>query len=277
MKWGAFMEHNQKICFFDVDGTLTIECDDQKILVPEGTLKALRKAHDAGALLFANTGRPYGTVHPLIKALPLDGFVCGCGTWIMRDGKELFRHEIDRNERIEIMHKIKELNLSCVYEAKEGFAVVDPLNHGPMNRIVQTYLQDGFKLLEVSDNLVFEKFCLFKNADDQWPDLSFLKNYDKMFKGSTFVEVVPLSCSKGNAITSLLKELNISYENSYSFGDSVNDVEMLKVTKQSIVMGNAPEEVKKLATYVTKTAAENGLYEAMEQLNLLQGEINDKK
>ena len=74
-----------------------------------------------------------------------------------------------------------------------------------------------------------------------------------------------------------MKELNVSYENSYSFGDSVNDVEMLKVTKQSIVMGNAPEEVKKLATYVTKTAAENGLYEAMEQLNLLQGEINDKK
>ena len=79
------------------------------------------------------------------------------------------------------------------------------------------------------------------------------------------------------AINTLLEMLNVPFENSYSFGDSVNDVEMLKVTKQSIVMGNAPEEVKKLATYVTKTAAENGLYEAMEQLNLLQGEINDKK
>ena len=79
MKWGAFMLNHQKICFFDVDGTLTIECDAQKILVPESTLEALRKAHDAGVLLFANTGRPYGTVHPMIKALPLDGFVCGCG------------------------------------------------------------------------------------------------------------------------------------------------------------------------------------------------------
>ena len=98
-----------------------------------------------------------------------------------------------------------------------------------------------------------------------------------MYRYGYFVEVVPLACSKGKAIQSLMKELNVSYENSYSFGDSVNDVEMLKVTKQSIVMGNAPEEVKKLATYVTKTAAENGLYEAMEQLNLLQGEINDKK
>ena len=268
---------NKRICFFDVDGTLTIEQDDQKIIVPEGTLTALKKAHDAGVLLFANTGRPYGTVHPMIKALPLDGFVCGCGTWMMRDGEELFRHVIDKNKRIEIMHKVKEVNLSCVYEAKEGFAVVDPLNHGPMNRIVQTYLHDGFNLLEVNDDLVFEKFCLFKNADEDWPDLSFLDDYDKMFKGNTFVEVVPLDCSKGKAINALLKMLNVPFKNSYSFGDSVNDVEMLKVTKHSIVMGNAPEEVKKLATYVTKTAAENGLYEAMEELNLLQGEINDKK
>lgn len=272
MKWGAFMGNNQKICFFDVDGTLTIEQDDQKIIVPESTLTALKKAHDAGVLLFANTGRPYGTVHPLIKALPLDGFVCGCGTWMMRDGKELFRHVIEKNERIEIMNQVRQSNLSCVYEAKEGFAVVDPLNHGPMNRIVETYTQDGFKLLEVNDDLVFEKFCLFKNAEEDWPDLSFLKNYDKMFKGDTFVEVVPLTCSKGKAINTLLEMLNVPFENSYSFGDSVNDVEMLKVTKHSIVMGNAPDSVKKLGTFVAKTASEDGLYEAMDQLGLLQGE-----
>ena len=195
----------------------------------------------------------------------------------MKDGTELFRHEIDKNERIEIMHQVEALNLSCVYEAKEGFAVVDPLNHEPMNRIVNTYLQDGFQLLEVNDDLVFEKFCLFKNAEDQWPDFSFLKNYDKMFKDKTVVEVVPLACSKGKAIHSLMKELNIPFENSYSFGDSVNDVEMLKVTKHSIVMGNAPEEVKQLGTFVTKTASEDGLFEAMDQLGLLQGGKDDKK
>ena len=271
------MEHNQKICFFDVDGTLTVEQDDQKIIVPESTLEALKKAHDAGVLLFVNTGRPYGTVHPSIKSLPMNGFVCGCGTWIMQDGKEVFRHVIDKKERIEIMRKVEESKLSCVYEAKEGFAVVDPLNHEPMNRIVQTYLHDGFTLLEVSDDLVFEKFCLFKNAEAQWPDLSFLKNYAKMFKGDIVVEVVPLACSKGKAINTLLEVLNVPFENSYSFGDSVNDVEMLKVTKHSIVMGNAPDEVKKLGTFVTKTAPEDGLYEAMDQLGLLQGGKDDKK
>lgn len=270
MKWGAFMLNHQKICFFDVDGTLTIECDAQKILVPESTLEALRKAHEAGVLLFANTGRPYGTVHPVIKALPLDGFVCGCGTWIMSNGKEVFRHEIERAERIEIMRKVKELNLSCVYEAKEGFAVTDPLYHGPMNDIVKTYLQDGFQLLEVNDDLVFEKFCLFKNREDQWPDLSFLKDYDKMYRYGYFVEVVPLACSKGKAIQFLMDLLQIPEENGYGFGDSVNDVEMLKVTHHSIVMENAPDEVKEMASYVTDKASNDGLYKAMLHLGLIE-------
>lgn len=271
------MKNNKRICFFDVDGTLTIEQDDQKIIMPESTLEALKKAHEAGVLLFVNTGRPYSTVHPVVKSLPMDGFICGCGTWIVHDGQEIMCHVIDKAERINIMHQIEALNLSCVYESKDGFAVFDPLCHGPMNRIVKTYLQDGFKLLEVNDELSFEKFCLFKNAEEAWPDLSFLNDYAKMFKGDTFVEVVPLACSKGKAIRHLMKELNVDFENSYSFGDSINDVEMLKVTKHSVVMANAPDEVKKLGTYLAKKASEDGLYEAMDSLGLLQEDRNDKK
>ena len=40
---------------------------------------------------------------------------------------------------------------------------------------------------------------------------------------------------------------------------------------------NAPEEVKQLGTFVTKTASEDGLYVAMDQLGLLQGGKDDKK
>lgn len=268
---------SKKICFFDVDGTLTDERGGAEITIPESTKKALQKAHDAGVLLFVNTGRPFSTVPQKIKDLPMDGFVCGCGTWVMVQGKEIFRNEIPKQERIEIMRKVKELGISCVYEAKEGFAVDDYLNHKPMKVITDTYIRDGFPLLEVNDELVFEKFCFFKHSDEPWPDLSFINEYDKIFKFDYFCEIVPFTCSKGKAITMLLKELGIEEENCYSFGDSVNDVEMLKVTHHSIVMDNAPEDVKSLATYITKKASEDGLYLAMEHLGLLEGEKDDSK
>ena len=224
-----------------------------------------------------NTGRPFGTVHPKIKELPMDGFVCGCGTWIQYGNKELFRNEIEKNERIAIMNKVKELNVSCVYESKEGFAVFDPLDHQPMKKIIDTYLKDGFQLLEVNDDLVFEKFCFFKDSAQPWPDLSFLDEYDKIFKFDYFCEIVPLNCSKGKAIQFLKDQLNIKDENCYSFGDSENDVEMLKATYHSIVMANASDEVKALGTYLAKKASEDGLYEAMEHFRLFEEKENDKK
>jgi len=267
----------RKICFFDVDGTLTDERGGAEIIIPKSTEMALQQAHDAGVLLFVNTGRPFSTVPQKIKNLPMDGFVCGCGTWIMHEGKELFRNETPKQKRIEIMHKVKELGLSCVYEAKEGFAIDDYLNHAPMKIITDTYLREGFPLLEVNDDLVFEKFCFFKEPDSPWPDLSFIDDYDKFFKLGYFCEIVPSVCSKGKAISMLMKRLQIEEEDCYSFGDSNNDVEMLKVTHHSIVMDNAPDDVKSLATYITKRASEDGLYLAMEHFGLLKGEKDDSK
>lgn len=261
---------NKKICFFDVDGTLTDERGGASIVVPESTVRALKKAHETGVLLFVNTGRPFSTVPQVIKELPMDGMICGCGTWIMMHGKELFRYEISKSERLQVMNKVDELKLSCVYEGKEGFAVVDHLNHEPMNRIVQTYIQDGFRLLKVNEDLVFEKFCFFKNPSEKWPDLSFIDGYDKIFKFDYFCEIVPLACSKGKAIQFLMDLLQIPEENGYGFGDSVNDVEMLKVTHHSIVMENAPDEVKEMASYVTDKASNDGLYKAMLHLGLIE-------
>ncbi len=268
---------SRRICFFDVDGTLTDERGGAEMTILESTKKALQQAHDAGVLLFVNTGRPFSTVSQKIKDLPMDGFICGCGTWIMVQGEELFRNEIPKQKRIEIMRKVKELGLSCVYEAKEGFAVDDYLNHEPMKKIIETYMREGFPLLEVNDDLVFDKFCFFKNPDLPWPDLSFINEYDKIFKLDYFCEIVPSVCSKGKAIAMLMKKLGLEGENSYSFGDSNNDVEMLKVTRHSIVMDNAPDDVKALATYVTKKASEDGLYLAMEHFGLLEGEKDDSK
>lgn len=262
----------KKICFFDIDGTLTDERGGAVIRVPESTREALQKAHDAGVLLFVNTGRPISTVPQIIKELPLDGFVCACGTWIMMHGNELFRHVIEEQERQHIMRTVDELQISCVYEAKEGFAFVDHCQHGPMMEIVKTYIKDGFKLLDVHPDLVFEKFCLFVDPAKGWPDLSFVDQYDKIFKYGYFCETVPLACSKGKAVEYLLKELKISHENSYGFGDSVNDVEMLKAVHHSVVMDNAPDEVKALGTYLAEKASEDGLYKVMVHLGLIEEE-----
>ena len=48
-------------------------------------------------------------------------------------------------------------------------------------------------------------------------------------------------------------------ENIYAFGDGLNDVEMLKFVKNSVAMGNAHEEAKKVAKHVTTSVHQNGI------------------
>ena len=49
-----------------------------------------------------------------------------------------------------------------------------------------------------------------------------------------------------------------------AFGDGQNDIPMFETVGYSVVMGNAPDDVKKYADYVTKSNNEDGVAHAIE-------------
>ena len=63
--------------------------------------------------------------------------------------------------------------------------------------------------------------------------------------------------------------LGISRKDTFCFGDSVNDIEMLRAVGTGIVMGNGEPAAREAADYVTDPVAENGIYNALEHLGLI--------
>ena len=57
-----------------------------------------------------------------------------------------------------------------------------------------------------------------------------------------------------------LVHYGLTADDALSFGDNYNDLEMLRFTKTSVAMANAPEDIKKAATDVTKSNAEDGIW-----------------
>ena len=57
----------------------------------------------------------------------------------------------------------------------------------------------------------------------------------------------------------LLEILEISSNNSLCFGDFVNDLDMFRVCKFSVAMGNACDEIKKNANFITYSNDNNGV------------------
>jgi len=67
---------------------------------------------------------------------------------------------------------------------------------------------------------------------------------------NTFVNIVGANVDKSHTLLEVLKVLNIELEYVISFGDDIPDVEMMKITGQSIAMGNATDKVKEIATAI---------------------------
>lgn len=86
---------------------------------------------------------------------------------------------------------------------------------------------------------------------------------------STFnLEINDISCSKGRGILDLAEYLGIDRDEIMACGDSRNDWPMLRDAGFAVVMGNADEETKKLADFVTKSNEEDGVAYAVEKFVL---------
>ena len=79
----------------------------------------------------------------------------------------------------------------------------------------------------------------------------------------------PLGGSKAMGIEKFIEKKGFTKDQVYAFGDYLNDIEMLQYVGHGVAMGNAPEEVKNVARYVTKDVSENGIAYGLEMVGLL--------
>ncbi len=83
-----------------------------------------------------------------------------------------------------------------------------------------------------------------------------------------YLDVTHADANKGTVILMLSKMLNIPTEQIATIGDMPTDVLMFRKSGISIAMGNATDEVKAQATYVTRSNMEDGFAYAIEHFVL---------
>ncbi len=227
----------RKIAFFDIDGTLTSEIDES---IPESTVSAIRTARANGHLMFINTGRCFQNVKQRFKDIGFDGYVCGCGTNIYCDGKEvLYKPQTHEMVRI-ILNAAMALNIDILFESKKevAFDLSRPLKDPKAVCLHQDFLQRGYIM---PADFFSDKFVIWYKTPEQLE--CFRKTSDQYFKcivhGGNFREFVPLGYSKATGLQFVLDYYNIEKNDALAFGDSNNDFTMLSYLPNSIAMGNS--------------------------------------
>jgi Cof subfamily protein (haloacid dehalogenase superfamily) len=88
---------------------------------------------------------------------------------------------------------------------------------------------------------------------------------------SYYLDVTPPGCDKGTFVQAMAKRLSISTDAVATIGDMQNDLPMFRNSGLSIAMGNATDDVKKIATQVTASNEDDGFAKAMEMILMNNG------
>jgi hypothetical protein len=83
-----------------------------------------------------------------------------------------------------------------------------------------------------------------------------------------FLELAHPQATKGKALATLAESLNIGAHEVMAVGDSPNDLDMIRYAGFGVAMGNAVEEVKKCARYITRSNDDDGVAEVIEKFVL---------
>lgn len=265
----------KNLVFFDVDETLVTK-DENGYLIPESTTLALKLLRRNGNLCFINSGRTIAGMEDIILDIGVDGFVCGCGTYICIKDKILFSRTIPHELGNELIKDLIQCRLELVLEGQSSIYYID-MPHKTRIRDFKEDHQKTFpgicKILPPEDayNLSFDKFCICTSpgCDFEYFHNKYNKEFDFIDRGNNFFEIVPRGCSKATGMKFLMDYYNIPVQNTYAIGDSTNDLPMINFAGTGIVMGNSPACVTCHADYVTGSILEDGIYNAMEHYKLI--------
>lgn len=261
----------QKVIFFDIDGTLVTE--DEFKTIPDSTCRAIRQARANGHLTFINTGRTIFNVGSEIRELGFDGYLCGCGTYIECDGKEIFYNKLDSGFCRMIAESMRKCRAIPVYERRDCL-FFEPLydDHASITDFKTAFLSEDIPIDRTTDDedFSFDKFVVFtdENTDLEQFERITGKHFQIIDRGGGFYENVPLGFSKATAIAYILKKYGIPLENAYAIGDSMNDLPMLKAVPNSIAMGNG-SSVFPYVSYITTPILEDGIENALRHFDII--------
>ncbi len=81
---------------------------------------------------------------------------------------------------------------------------------------------------------------------------------------SYYLDITPPGYDKGTFVQAMATRLGLSTDSIATIGDMHNDLAMFRTSGMSIAMGNATDDIKKQATHVTTSNADDGFAGAME-------------
>lgn len=256
-----------KAIFFDIDGTLV---SFKTHCIPKSTIQAMNSARAKGIKLYIATGRAKGVINNL-QGFTFDGYVTMNGSICYNSDNEVIYSKSFTEEDQKTMASIfeKDPSLSCLAFTKNHVYVVN------QNEVLSSFMKllnfPEMPKLEPSqmlDNTIYQ-YSAFFDAEIEAKYAPSLKEARITRWHPVFIDISRAGNSKAVGIDHILAHDNIDLADCVAFGDGGNDIDMINHVPRGVAMGNATENVRASADYVTTTVDEDGIANALRHYGVI--------
>lgn len=240
---------------------------NEKQQISSYSLSVLRRAMDKGIRIILASGRAGASMRTYVEAVhsPAPYIACNGGENFDPSGHRLLDGLMFTAEEAKACARFAEENGFYVHSYDgdmfyysgnkaygQAFSYTSYLKGVRVERLSEFISSPTPKLLCIGEPEAIRK--LLDKARSRFGDTVSLS-----ISKPIFLEMVPPGATKGNALKKLSAYMPISPETTMAFGDSLNDLSMLKWAKYGVAMENARSEVKESVSLVCPPNTQDGV------------------
>ena len=262
-----------EIIGIDLDDTL-LDTDKK---ISQANIDAIKRVSQAGIKVVITTGRPYFRIIDFLKTIDLysdSSFAISYnGSLISNATKTLIIDDIklQHDDIVFIIEKLKKLGLHFnIYQDEFIFSeeVLPLIKKQKVFEGIVFAIKPYDELLKIQDA---SKIIICEHGEtiDKMRSLvetALEGRYNILRSTDLYLEILPKDANKGIALNKLMNYLQIDRTKAMAIGDEENDLPMFKYVDFKVAMANGNEELKRQASFITKSQNESGVAFAIDEL-----------
>lgn len=263
-----------RLLAIDLDGTL-LNPRPQKMITPRTHL-ALQQAVEAGVRIVIATGQSLAVLQQICSSLPIEGpqiIENGAQIADIKTGQIYHEQLLPTEYVLPVLTALRQAGFHRVYHTTQRvYADIDT------PRVRQWYSPPVLPVVEVADvSSLYPQPCIKVVAVAEEnrlraarPELMNMFGKHLYITQSAFdlLEFLHPEISKEYGLRTIAHDLGIDRTEIVAIGDGHNDIGMIQFAGLGVAMGNAHDEVKNKADYITLSNAEDGVADVIEKLIL---------
>ncbi|MCD8119312.1 MAG: Cof-type HAD-IIB family hydrolase [Lachnospiraceae bacterium] len=245
-----------KLIVSDIDGTM-LQNGAQSI--SRKTINLIERLCDRGVIFAAASGREYSNLYRLFgRVQDRIMYICLNGAMIMHRGKLICKTPIDRETGLEIIADIQAKRGCDVLVSGLDCCYIKQNNREYVNHIVNV-LKNRTTFVHNFEDIEEEFLKISAHAAggiDQYSDDFIAKwglRLPTAVSGDDWIDFNGPLVNKGNALMVVQRLFDIREDETMTFGDNYNDVEMFDKSYFSYAMSGSTPDIRARARYLTPT------------------------